>query len=118
VPEFYELWSIEKTVEDIKRQIDANATFYDPTGELLLTLGLSWRQDVLRLMDGKTSPGYMPVKNIQKFLIMVRTATQRIKGEDASDEDVVKFFRKWRWELIQFLQRAMQVGEPLFCDVQ
>ena len=115
MPEFYELWSIEKTVEDIKRQIDANATFYDPTGELLLTLGLSWRQDFLRLMDGQMSPGYVPLKNITKFLVMVRKAKQRIRGED---EEIVNFYRQWRWELIQFLQRAMQVGEPLFCDVQ
>ena len=117
-PEFYELWSIEKTVEDIEMRIDANATFYDPTGGLLPTLGLSWRQDVLRLLDGQVSPGYMPLKNIRQFLSMVRDAKQWIKGEDGKDKDVVNFYRKRRWELIEFLQRAVLVGEPLFCDVQ
>ena len=79
--------------EDFRRpssvSIDANAIFFDPNREVLGILGLSWRQDVLRLVDGKQSPGYMPVKNVQKFLAMVRGATQRIKGEDGADEEIV-----------------------------
>lgn len=115
--EFDDLWQKEKTIEEVERRIEANAIFYDSDYGLLRILGLSWGQDVLRLLDGKTSPGYMPLKNVQKFLATVRSATQRIKGEDASDEDVVKFFRERRRELIQFLQRVLQVGEPLYCDL-
>ncbi len=70
-----------------------------------------------RLVDGKQSPGYMPRKNVQKFLTMVTSATQRLKGDDASDQDVANFYRKWRRELVQFLQRAVRVGEPLNCVV-
>jgi hypothetical protein len=40
-------------------------------------------------------------------------ATQRIEG---SAEDV-RFFQRWRRELVGFLERAVKVGEPLCCDV-
>jgi len=109
--EFYELWGKEKTIEEVERRIESNAVFYDSDHGLLLTLGMSWSQDVLRLLDGQTSPGYMP--HIRKFLTMVRSATQRIDG---SAEDV-QFFQRRRQELIEFLQRAVKVGEPLFCDL-
>jgi len=115
--EFYELWTMEKTLETIERRIEFNAVFCDPDHELLATLGLSWGQDVLRLLDGKTSPGYMPVGKVRNLLAAVRSATQRIEGDDASDEHVIDFYRKWRRELIDFLVRAVQVGEPLYCDV-
>ena len=111
--EFYDLWAKEKTLEDIERRIDSNAVFYDPDHGLLRTLGLSWGQDVLRLVDGKQSPGRIPLKNVRKLLALVRSATQRIEGS----VDDVRFFQRRRQELIEFLQRALQVGEPLYCDV-
>ena len=115
--EFYQLRAMEKTIEDIEYRIESNAIFCDPSGELLPTLGLSWRQDVLRFLQGQTSPGYMPLENIERFLATVRAARQRLKGNDRSDEESIKFFRgRWR-ELIQFLQRAVQVLEPLYCDL-
>jgi hypothetical protein len=115
--EFAELRAIEDSIEEIERRIEVNAVFFDPNREVLGTLGLCWRQDVLRLVDGKQSPGYMSLKNVRKFLSMVTSATQRFKGDDASDPDVANFYRKWRREFVQFLQRAAQVGEPLYCVV-
>lgn len=115
--EFYELLALEEALEEIKRRIEANAILYDP-GSLLPTLGMSWRQDVLPLIDGQTSPGYMPVKNVETFLAMVKNAEQRIPSEEgvegSANDD---YFRKWRRELIDFLVRAVKVGEPVWCDL-
>ena len=116
--EFYELLAIEKSIEEIKQRIDYNAIFWDPVYELLPTLGLDWRHDVLRLIDGQKSPGHMPHENVTKFLAMVRSATQRVASEGGTeDDDIVEFYRKWRKELDQFLERAVKTGEPLYCDL-
>jgi hypothetical protein len=112
MPEFFELLAIEKTLLDIKRRIEENAVFYDFHLELLTTLGIS-EQDVRSLIDGQQSPGYLPVENVRKLMATVRGAKQRVIG-DADDR---KFYRQRRRELIQFLQRALLVGEPLFCEV-
>jgi hypothetical protein len=112
MPEFFELLALERSLLNIKRQVETNAVFYDWNEELLGTLGLS-RQDVRNLIDGHHSPGYLPVENVRKLTAMVLAAKQRVVG-DADDE---KFYRKWKKELVQFLQRALLVGEPLFCDL-
>ena len=65
------------------------------------------------LIDGQTSPGYMPVENVQELMVMVKGAKQKVIG----DTDDRKFYRQRRKELVQFLQRALLVDEPLFCEV-
>ena len=65
--EFIELVALEKALEEVQRRIDANAVFYDLDHGVLATLGMSWHQDVLRLLDGQESPGHMPHKNVRKF---------------------------------------------------
>jgi hypothetical protein len=110
--EFFELLAMERSLLDIKRRIEENAVFYDFHLELLTTLGIS-EQDLCRLIDGQQSPGFIPVESVKKLMTMVLAAKQRVVG-DADDE---KFYRKRRKELVQFLQRALLVGEPLFCDL-
>ena len=112
MPEFFELLALEKTLLDIKRRIEENSVFYDFHLELLTTLGIS-EQDMQDLIDGQQSPGYIPVENIQMLMAMVVGAKLRVIG-DADDR---KFYRKRRKELVQFLQRALLIGEPLFCEV-
>ena len=115
--EYYELLGLEKALQEIERRIDANAIFYDP-GSLLPTLGLSWHQDVLRLLDGQVSPGYLSVFNVKQFLRMVNDAEQRVPAEDGiegSAEEMAAYFRKWRQELVEFLERAVKVGEAIWC---
>jgi hypothetical protein len=110
--EFFELLALDRSLLDIKRQVETNAVFYDSHLELLTTLGIS-DQDVRSLIDGHHSPGYLPVENVRKLMAMVLGAKQRIIG----DQDDVKFYRTRKRELIQFLQRALLVGEPLCCDL-
>ena len=112
MPEFFELLALERSLLDIKRQIETNAVFYDSHLELLGTLGLS-RQDVRSLIDGQTSPGYIPVENVRKLMAMVLGGKQKVIG-DADDKT---FYRQRRRELVQFLQRALLVSEPLYCEV-
>ena len=112
MPEFFELLALDRSLLDIKRQIETNAVFYDSHLELLTTLGIS-EQNVRNLIDGHHSPGYLPVENVRKLIAMVLGAKQRIVG----DEDDTKFYRTRKRELIQFLQRTVLTGEPLFCDL-
>jgi hypothetical protein len=114
--EFIELLALEKALEEVQRRIDANAVFYDLDHGLLPTLGLSWHQDVLRLLDNQESPGHMPHKNVKKFLKLVRGATQRIPSEEGIEG--VDYFRRWRRELIEFLEEAVKLGEPIWCDLE
>jgi len=103
--EFYELLALEKVLEEIACRIEANAKFSDP-GSLLPTLGLSWLRDVLPLLEGQQNPGYMPLENVKKFLGMVGSA-----------EETADHFRKLRQELIEFLERAVRMGEPIWCII-
>jgi hypothetical protein len=112
MPEFFGLLALERSLLEIKRRIEENAVFYDFHLELLTTLGIS-EQDVQNLIDGQQSPGYLPVENVQKLTAMVLGAKQKVIG-DADDR---KFYRQRRRELVQFLQRVLLVGEPLFCEV-
>ena len=112
MPEFFELLAMERTLADIQRAVERNAIFYDFHLELLTTLGIS-EQDVRSLIDGQTSPGYISMENVKKLTAIVKGAKQKVIG-DADDR---KFYRQRRRELVQFLQRALLVDEPLFCEV-
>ena len=83
------------------------------------TLGLSWSENVLPLLDGQKSLGYMPIENVKKFLAMVRRATQRVPSEEGIDGPANDdYFRKWRRDLIEFLERAVKFGEPIWCRLR
>ena len=116
--ETYELLALEQTIDEVRQRIDANAVFVDP-GSFLPIFGLSWSEDVLPLLDGQKSPSFMPIENVKKFLAMVRGATQRVPSEEGIDGPANDdYFRKWRRDLIEFLERAVTFGEPIWCRLQ
>jgi len=90
--QFYELLALEKTVQEVKDQIDATAVFFDTDGFLST-------KDVVLLLDGH---GFMPTENVVKFLAMVRAADDETEG---------------RRRLVEFLERAIKVGEAVRCDL-
>jgi hypothetical protein len=109
MPEFYGLLAAEMAVQEITDRISANAVFVDSDDGLLPSLGLSWR-DVLPFLDGQKSPGQMSVENVKEFLGIVRNTKA---SAEAISDDV------WgrRQELVEFLGKAMKVGEPIWCEL-
>ncbi len=117
--EFYELLALELAVQEIASRIEANALFVDSNG-LLPTLGLSWREDILPLINGQQSPGYMTIENVEKFLGMVNNAEQRFPSREeieGSTDEIADYYRKRRRELVKFLEKAIRLGEPVYCDL-
>ena len=53
------------------------------------------------------------MENVKKLTAIVKGAKQKVIG-DADDR---KFYRQRRRELVQFLQRALLVDEPLNCEL-
>jgi hypothetical protein len=58
----------------------------------------------------------LPPENVVKFLEMVRDAGQRLPPGEKT-ETAVEHFRRRRQELIQFLEGAVELGEPIWCDL-
>jgi hypothetical protein len=109
---YHQLRALERAVMEIEGQIEVGNTFFDPyIGGLF---PMSWWERVLPLLP--ENPGYMPVKNVVEFLEMVKNADQRLpSGED--NEEMADDFRKRRQELIEFLERAVELGEAVWCDL-
>ncbi len=110
MPEFFDLLAAEMAVREVADRISANAIFVDSDDGFLPTLGMSWKDDVLPLLDGQKSPGQMSVQNVQKFLEMVRNT-------EGSDETISDDVRKRRRELVAFLEKTVNLGEPLWCEL-
>lgn len=108
--EFFDLLAVEMALQEMADRISANAIFVDSDDRLLPSLGLSWQDDILPLLDGQQNPGKMPVKNVKKFLGMVRMT-------EGSAEEISDDFRGKRRELVGFLERAVKVGEPIWCEL-
>jgi hypothetical protein len=70
----------------------------------------------LTLPHGFSSPTYLSIQNVAKVLEMVRDAKQRLPSGDESGK-TGEHFRQRRRELIKFLERAVEVGEAVWCDV-
>ena len=110
MPEFFDLLAAEMAVQEIADRISANAVFVDSDNGLLPSLGLSWQDDILPLLDGQQNPGKMPVKNVKKFLGMVRNT-------EGSAEAISDDVRGKRQELAAFLERAVKLDEPVWCEL-
>lgn len=113
---FHQLRALEMAMVEIEGQIESKCVFFDPysANGLLPALGLSWWADVLPLLP--ENPGYMPVENVLKFLGMVKNADQRLLSGEAGEE-TAKDFRKRREELIEFLEKAVELREAVWCDL-
>ncbi len=111
------LWaSPELAVHEIECRIKAHCIFVDADG-LLPTLGLSWDENVLPLVQGGNSPGYMPPEHVVTFLKMVRTAEQHLPSGEEMNSEITAHFRGRRQELTGFLERAVRLTEPICCDL-
>jgi hypothetical protein len=108
--EFFDLLAVELSVREVAERIEVGSVFRDADDDLLPSLGLSWRQDVLPLIDGRSSPGQMPVENVKKFLGMVQDAEGSV-GQISDD------VRGKRQELAAFLEKAVKLGEPIWCEL-
>jgi hypothetical protein len=108
--EFYDLLAAETALQEIADRISANAVFVDSDNGLLPSLGLSWRDDIFPLIDGRSSPGNMAVANARKFLGIVGNT-------EGSAETLSEDVRKRRRELVEFLVRAVNLGKPIWCEL-
>jgi hypothetical protein len=106
---FHQLLALERAVLQIEARIEAGCVFFDPYIDGLFLM--SFWGNVISLLAGQESPGFMRRENIVKFLAMVVGADQRLpKG--SSDHN-----RRKRQELIEFLERAIALEEPIWCDL-
>lgn len=111
----YDLLGMEMAVQEIERQIESKAVFFDPYINGLFPMSL--RERVLPLLDGGTSPGYMRPENVVRFLGMVHGADQRLPSGEETNGEMADHFRRRRQELMEFLERAVKLGEPVWCDL-
>jgi hypothetical protein len=95
---------------------------------MLWTLGLSWWQDVGKLLD---TDGILSGNNLIKFREMVVNAEQVLPGKDYFEKynltitetgenslpEIHKFFITRRQALLDFLDEAISLGEPIICSV-
>jgi hypothetical protein len=91
-------------VQEIADRISANAVFIDSDDGLL-----PWKDNVLPLLDGR-NPGKMAVENVKKVLRMVRMT-------DGSADEFSDDVQGKRRELVGFLERAVKVQEPIWCEL-
>jgi hypothetical protein len=108
----HELRALEMAVVEIEARIESAAVFYDSyVGGLF---PMSWWRNVVPLLP--ETPGLMPVENVKKFLELVRGADQRLPSGDGGEE-TAEDFRERRRELVEFLERAVKLGEVIWCDL-
>lgn len=111
-----QLLALERAVQEIEGRIESKAIYFDPYTDhgVLPTLGLSWWDDVVPLLP--ENPGVMAIGNVENFLAMIVDADQRLPHGDES-EATAKDFRERRRKLVEFLERAIGLGEPVWCDL-
>ena len=104
--------------------------FRDPYNcwNVLWTLGLLWWQDVARLIDNE---GKLRGNTLIEFKEMVVNAEQVLPGEDffkkyhvkitktgeKSLPEIHKYFKDRRQVLLDFIDQAISLGEPILCSV-
>jgi hypothetical protein len=105
---FYQLLALERVVLQVEARIEAGCVFFD--SYIDGSFPMSFWEDVLPLLDGQQNPGFMSPKKIGTFLAMVKDAERRLPYGTADHH------RERRWELIRFLERAVELGEAVWCD--
>jgi hypothetical protein len=68
-------------------------------------------EGVLQLIEGHENPGFMRPENVGRFLKTVMNAEQRLPNGTADH------LRVRRGELMRFLNRAIALKEPIWCDL-
>ena len=128
---FNKLVTLELAVREIESRVEAISSFADPySAEAVLpTLGLSWWADVRPLIQGPDHHGFMPAENVGRFLAIVKSATQQFPNKRKIEErggtvdrgnDLEHWHDRFRCQrrlLIDFLERAVRLGEPLLCEL-
>lgn len=128
---FAKLLSLELALVEITSRVEALSSFHYPyTAKAVLpTLGLSWWIDIRPLVQGPDHRGFLPTEHVPRFLEMVTTADQCFPskkqieergGTVDRDNDLDHWhdrFRCQRRRLIEFLERAVRLGEPLWCEL-
>ena len=128
---FVRLVTLELALQVIMGRVEAVSSFHDPyTAEAMLpTLGLSWWVDVRPLVQGPVHNGFMPAENVVRFLELVERSEQHFPSRRQIEErggtadrnnDLDHWhdrFRCQRRRLIAFLERAVRLGEPLWCEL-
>lgn len=110
---FHELLALERAVLEIEAKIESGSVFFDPYNEHGL-FPMSWWRNIMSLLS--ENPGYMRVKNVEKFVGMVKSADQRLPSGDAGDGTAEHFWKR-RQELIEFLGKAVELDEAVWCDL-
>ena len=128
---FRELLLLELGLRKIEDRVDSVASFFDPYNAfaVLPTLGFSWWDDILPMVEPPTGQGYMPLRNITMFLGMVQSAKQDLPScneiersgrQVGKTNDIFEWhdhFRQQRRRLIEFLGMAVKMKEPIWCDL-
>ena len=95
---------------------------------VLWTLGLSWWQDVGRLLDEE---GKLSGRELIQFKEMVVNAEQQLPEKEYFDKyhvkitktgenslpEIHKYFGERRQELLDFIDQAISLGEPIVCSI-
>lgn len=120
----------QKTVELLYGKTHEVGYFRDSynTTSVLWTLGLSWWKDIGEMLD---DDGNMQPEKIREFLALVKNADQRFPTakelivkhcvvDDKKKNGIEtwhKMYADARKELVEFLEKAIELNEPISCSI-
>lgn len=84
---------------------------------VLWRLGLSWWNDVIPMLD---DDGNLTGDNLTKFRTMVADAKYEPVTETPNEESIEewnKYYTEKRARLLAFLDKAIELGEPIDCSL-
>ena len=128
---FVKLVTLELALREIIGRLEALSSFHDPYAAeaVMPTLGLSWWLDVRPLTQGPPHSCFMPAENVRRLLKIVEEAVQQFPNRRQIEErggtvdrgnDLEHWhdrFRCQRRRLVAFLERAVRLGEPIWCEL-
>ena len=118
----------EKVEEAYDKMNDSSGSFHDSynSTSMMWRLGISWWQDVTPMLDGE---GYLQVPSIRLLKEMVSKAEMELPTEDELIEENCQidekntveswhqYYRDKRERLLQFLDDALKLEEPIYCSL-